>query len=191
MSLKCEASAMSIRERIEEAIHQWAIGRKVGACVPLLVAVAATARKRYPRPTKKRPAVPPGVRPRPGEPAGDKVAFTTFILDEMFTITGEKLRYNVAFPFQGRDAVPLEEILYTHLRCPLIHEAKAEAIYLTAPEVIDGKQCSVLRLTDPLGFPERWISNLCHVVVTAPENKGEFDDLMAAVDRIQATQTPT
>lgn len=30
---------------------------------------------------------------RPGEPAGDKVAFTTFILDEMLTITGGKMKY--------------------------------------------------------------------------------------------------
>jgi hypothetical protein len=179
---------MSVRDRIEEAIHQWAAGRKVGACVPLLIAVAATARKRYPKPTKAKPAVPSGVRPWPGEPAGDKVAFTTFILDEMLTITGGKLKYNVAFPFQGRNAVPLEEILYTHLRCPLIHEAEAKAIYFTPTEVIDGKTCSVLKLNDPLGFPESWISNLCHVVVTAPENKGEFDDLMAAVDRVRATK---
>lgn len=179
---------MSVRERIEEAIHHWAAGRKVGACVPLLIAVAATARKRYPRPTKANPAVPPGGRPRPGEAAGDKVAFTTFILDEMLTITGGKMKYNVAFPFQGKGAVPLEEILYTHLRCPLIHEAEAPAIYFTPSELIDGKSCSVLKLTDPLGFPESWISNLCHVVVTAPENKGLFDDFMAAVDRTRVTK---
>lgn len=179
---------MSVRERIEEAIHLWAAGRKAGACVPLLIAVAATARKRYPRPTKERPGVPHNVRPRAGQHASDNVAFKTFILDEMLTITGGKMKYNVAFPFQGKERVPPEEILYSHLRCPLVHEGEAKAIYLTPAESRDGKIFSVLKLTDPFGFPEEWISNLCHVVVTAPENKEEFKEFIATIDRVRSAE---
>lgn len=62
---------------------------------------------------------------------GDGEAFKRFVLDEMDKITGGP-KYNVAFPFLGHDNVPLEDILYTHLRCHLVHEAAMpESIYVT------------------------------------------------------------
>jgi hypothetical protein len=41
---------LSIKTRIEDAEHLWAEGRKEGAWVQALIAAAATARRRYPRP---------------------------------------------------------------------------------------------------------------------------------------------
>jgi hypothetical protein len=41
---------MSIKTRIDDAEHLWAEGRKEGAWVQALIAAAATARKRYPKP---------------------------------------------------------------------------------------------------------------------------------------------
>src|SRR3989344_173508 len=43
-------SSMGIKERIEDAKYLWQQGRKEGAWIMALIATAATARKRYPRP---------------------------------------------------------------------------------------------------------------------------------------------
>jgi len=74
---------MSIKNRIEDAQLLWKAGRKEGVFVLALIAVAATSRKRYPKPIK------------------DPKAFKQFILDEMGTITGGPSK-NVAFPFKGK-----------------------------------------------------------------------------------------
>lgn len=166
---------MSVRERIEDAKALWETGRKEGAFIQILIAAAATARKRYPKPPPKTPLIP-GRRPQPGEPAPDNVAFRTFILDEMDKITGG-MKYNVAFPFQGSDKVPLEHILYNQLRCHLLHEGETpKSIVFTEPVIENGKSYSVLKLTDPLGFPEYWLWNLARAVAQAPENADLFRD---------------
>jgi len=157
---------MTIRVLLEDAAGLWQSGRKVGAFVLVLVTVSATSRKRYPTGTRSWQF--------PGKDMKEGEAFRRFVLDEMGTITGGP-KYNVAFPFQGRDKVPLEDILYTHLRCQLVHEAEMPKwIYLTETEYEDGKSLNVLRLTDPLGFPEGWINNLAVAVRLAPENADEF-----------------
>jgi hypothetical protein len=147
---------MSIKNRIEDAKLLWAAGRKEGAFIMVLISVAATSRKRYPKPMP------------------DPEAFKKFILDEMGTITGGP-KYNVAFPFKGNDKTPLENILYHHLRCQLVHEgAMPESIVFTPPKIEKGKVFNVLRLTDPLGFPEGWVINLSRAVQEAPENSDIF-----------------
>ena len=70
----------------------------------VLVAADATSKKRYPNESS----------------VGKR--FEKYILDEMSTITGGP-KYDVAFPFDGQDKVPLERILYKYLRCELVHEA--------------------------------------------------------------------
>src|SRR4051794_18931535 len=112
----------------------------------ILIAVAATARKRYPKPPKGKKPVPDTQRPHPGDYANDGNAFKTFLLDEMDKITGG-MKYNVAIPFRGREKVPLEEILYAHLRCHMVHEGETPpTITFTEPAVNDGRSQSVLRL---------------------------------------------
>ena len=124
----------------------------------VLVAVAATARKRYP------------------QPLPDNFAFKSFIRDEMGTVTGGP-KHNVAFPFKGNDKTPLEDILYHHLRCQLLHEGEMpESIVFTELLVENGRVMNVLRLRDPLGFPEGWVFNLARAVREAPENKELFSD---------------
>lgn len=147
---------MSIKNRIEDAQLLWTAGRKEGAFIQILIAVAATSRKRYPKPTP------------------DHKAFKQFILDEMGYITGGPSQ-NVAFPFKGNDKTPLEDILYHHLRCQLVHEGEMpESIVFTPPKIINGKVFNVLRLLDPLGFPEGWVLNLAQVVQKVPENRDLF-----------------
>jgi hypothetical protein len=147
---------VSIKNRIEDAELLWSAGRKEGAFIMVLIVVAATSRKRYPK------------------PMADSKAFKQFILDEMGTITGGP-KYNVAFPFKGNDKTPLEDILYYHLRCQLVHEGgMPETIVFTPPKVERGKVFNVLRLTDPLGFPEGWVINLAKAVQEARENSDMF-----------------
>ncbi len=131
----------------------WCAGRKESAFVLVLIAVAATSRKRFPK------------------PISDRDAFKRFVLSVMDTITGGP-KYNVAFPFKGVKT-PLEDILYHHLRCQLVHEGEMpESIVFTAPVRGKGKSFNVLRLNDPLGFPEGWVLNLLRSVESAPENNG-------------------
>ncbi len=172
------ANPLGIRRRIEDARVLWQAGRKEGAFGQILIAVAATARKRYPLPPQGAKPVPDDQRPNPGEYAKDGNGFKTFILDEMEKITGG-LKYNVAFPFQG-ETTPLEDILYEHLRCVLVHEGgMPDSITLLEPVHEGGKKFNVLRLRDPLGFPEGWVDNLLTVVVQAPENETIFRDWLA------------
>lgn len=167
---------MSVRERIEDAKLLWSLDRKEGAFIMILIAAAATARKRYPMPPKGVKSVPKGQRPRPGEYADDATAFKTFLLEEMDKITGG-MKYNVAFPFRGKDKVPLEDILYVHLRCHMVHEGcTPPSITFTEPVVKDGESWSRLTLTDPLGLPEFWLWNIARVVAQAPENRNLFLD---------------
>jgi hypothetical protein len=167
---------MSVRERIEDAKMLWNAGRKEGAFIQILIAVAATARKRYPKPLKGKKPVPETQRPHPGEDASDSKSFKTFLLDEMEKITGG-MKYNVAFPFQGKDKVPLEDILYAHLRCHMVHEGETPpTITFTEPVIENGRPLSVLQLRDPLGLPEFWLWNMARVVAQAPENRDLFRD---------------
>ena len=149
---------MSVRQRLEDGLFLWSKGRKQSAFTLILIAVAATARKRYPRSTIQ----------------GDGEAFRKFCLDEMGAITDGPSK-NVAIAYEGDERVPLEKILYDHLRCELVHKgAMPETIEFSPPRLRDGRIYHVLRLRSPLGFPEGWVHNLAKVVATAPENADEF-----------------
>jgi len=163
---------MSVKARIEDARVLWETGRLEGAVIQVLIAVAATARKRYPRPIE------------------DSKAYKDFILDELAKVTNGP-DTNVKFFYDGQHDVPIEEILYKFMRCALVHEGRLPAsIILTQPEhgnlepfgrsaagtPYDGKLFNVLALNDVLGFPIGWIWNLIRVVAEAPENKAEFED---------------
>jgi hypothetical protein len=164
---------MSERDRIDDAVLLWKHARREGAFISILIAAAATARKRYPKP-KRGEKVAKG-RPRAGEPASDNVAFKSFMLDEMDKITGGP-KYNVVVPFQGKDT-PLEDILYTYLRCELLHEGKTPpSIRFTDPVIKDGKSYSVLELKDPIGIPINFLWNLARAVAQAKENRPLFKD---------------
>lgn len=163
---------MSVKARIEDAKVLWEGGRLEGAVIQVLIAVAATVRKRYPRPMP------------------DNQAYKKFVLDELEKITNGPT-VNVAFYFRGNHRVPLENIIYEFVRCELVHEGQLPAdIALTQPVVgdgkpfgkspdgtpYDGKLLNLLVLNDVLGFPIGWIWNLVRVVAEAPENKNEFAD---------------
>src|SRR5687767_4700977 len=119
---------MSIRDRLEDARILASAGRREGAFVQVLIAAAATSRKRYGR-----------------HEWDDNESFKNFIYDEMGVITGGP-KYAVAFEFLGKET-PLEDILYHHLRCQLVHEGEMpESVRFTEPVVEDGESFNALHL---------------------------------------------
>jgi hypothetical protein len=162
---------MSVRARIDDAEVLWKAGRLEGAVIQVLIAVAATVRKRYPKP------IP------------DSAAYKKFILDEIGKITNGPTK-NVDFYFDGRHHVPLQDIVYAFIRCGLVHEGSLPpTIKLTQPVIrVDGKPFgrspsgtpyhgklfNHLALYDVTGFPIGWIWNLIRVVAEAPENADGF-----------------
>jgi hypothetical protein len=76
----------------------------------LLVAVAATSRKRYPRGIQSKKDA--------SKKMGDREAFTTFLRDEIWRLVKEHSDFVV---FRGKQR-PIEEFLYEFLRNELVHE---------------------------------------------------------------------
>jgi hypothetical protein len=149
---------MSIRSRLEDATVLFSTGRREGAFLQVLIAAAATSRKRYKQ-----------------DEWDDAESFKNFIYDELGVITNG-MKYNVAFPFQGR-TTPLEDIFYHHLRCQLVHEGvMPESISFTEHREEAGKQFSVLKLDDPFGFPIGWVETLATAIWLAPENDELWQD---------------
>lgn len=157
---------MSIRSRLEDATVLFSAGRREGAFVQVLIAAAATSRKRYKQ-----------------DEWDDAESFKNFIYDELGVITNG-MKYNVAFPFQGRNT-PLEDIFYYHLRCQLVHVGAMPAtISFTESREENGKKDSVLKLENPLGFPIEWVQTLATAIWLAPENDDLWQDDEAR--RVQA-----
>ena len=88
---------MSIRARIEDALLLWDNGRKEGAFLSALVAVAATSRRRFP----DRKSVT------------DQDAFIQFV--------EKTLSYRIHVEYRG-ECRPIEQIFYKWIRCQLVHE---------------------------------------------------------------------
>jgi len=85
---------MSIRSRLEDAQTLWESGRREGAFVLALIAVAATARRKFPN-------------------QGDREAFENFLRQGWF----ERL----SVEYRG-EAHPVYHIFYKWFRCELLHE---------------------------------------------------------------------
>lgn len=150
---------MSIKARIEDAEQLWANGRKEGAWVQALIAAAATARKRYPR------------------PMSDNESFKSFIRDIARTILSGKpdakgplyIRFYSEHRGQHRK---LEDIFYSELRCNLVHEAELKEVGFSESKV-EGKRL-VASLSVPTRgaakIPDFWVLHLIAAVKAAPEN---------------------
>lgn len=146
---------MSVKDLLEDAHLLWDDGRKGSAFALILIAFAATARLRYPRPIL------------------DKESFKRFIRDELSTILGTS-DTSVSLFFKGQ-RVPVEDILYQELRCQLIHEGELpDSIVFTQKTIKDGVLCDVITLTEPFGMPEAWVLNMARAVSNASENATFF-----------------
>ena len=83
-----------IQKRVDDALFLWKSGRHDSAFLIALVAVAATARLRYPK-------------------MKDKEGFERFLRDTRLRVSGVE--------FRG-ECRPLEHVFYKWLRCQLVHE---------------------------------------------------------------------
>lgn len=151
---------MSIVARLDDAQVLYEAGRLEGALLSLLVATAATSRKRYPH----------------GSGMGDRAAFTAFMSDEMGNLTGSisNVRMpNVTIGFRGK-MMPLSDILYTYVRCELAHEAR-----LPGDIVFLRDDFLLFKGGDQLVLNEMFLQGLANVVLGAPENTAELGTTVA------------
>jgi hypothetical protein len=154
---------MSVEARIEDALLLWKSGRREGAFLVALVAVAATSRKRF----TDRKAVT------------DRDAFERFL----------QAAHNVRLSVEYRgECHPIEHILYKWFRCELIHEGglpvDIEFFADKEPGCLSvragGKPEFVLKVSTS------WFQHLIDAVTTAPENKGRFGDRCRPTSRCSA-----
>ncbi len=148
---------MSIRTRVEDAAVLWQHGRKEGAWVLALVAAAATSRKRYRR------------------PISDNQAFKSFIRDVLPTMMYGKPLQDTPNPRIIFNQTPIEDIVYEHLRCNLVHESElAQEIVFSESKIVDGQLQATLAVGSPNVIPDFWVLHLMKAVREAPENSSEF-----------------
>jgi hypothetical protein len=142
---------MSVKDRIEDSILLFHAGRLEGALISVLLAVAATSRKRYPTTTIM----------------GDKAAFEQFLKDERAKIVGGK---EVCIDFGG-ETLTLESILYKFVRNRLIHEAELDThVSFEYGDFLLDKRGT----TDQFTFSSELVVRLAFAVETAPENEGLY-----------------
>jgi len=157
---------MSIKNRLLDAKALINQGRHEGALLSLLVAVAATSRKRYPhRPQRKSKGTKKAKKTKVGPPVmGDREAFTAFVRESMKIIANCE-NYFVTF---RSASVRLEDVLYEHLRCELAHAAKLPndvAFVVGKPGALSVK-VEPSRITFSTGL----LDSLYRAVVLAKEN---------------------
>jgi hypothetical protein len=146
---------MSIKSRIEDADILFQLGRKEGALLLVLIAVAATSRKRYPQ-SKYR----------------DGEAFREFVCEEMCKYApGWKKNTKVQVEFRG-EPLWMPKVLYKFVRCNLAHEAEVPIFIFFK----DGKDFSVTVINnEQLVISNVIFHYLRKIVIEAPENADLFD----------------
>ena len=151
---------MSVRERLEDAILLWNHGRKSGAWIQVLIAAAATSRARF-----------PGMSDKARFMAFVREVTPTIVYGEGQTVVGGM---HLLIGRATGDPVSLAEVIYTHLRCSLIHEAiMPSEVELCQSRIVDGQLIAELRVETaeaPLAIPDFWVINLAKAVAGAPEN---------------------
>lgn len=155
---------MSIRARIEDGIALYAAGRAEGALLSVLVAVAATSRRRRPLKTPSRR--------KPGKEMLDGEAFEAFLGEEMVNVCRVQ-NYNIHF--RGK-MHRLEHVLYKWLRCELAHAGtlpRDVTFVRTEPSTV-----RMVKLDPATGLTlsHGWLDGLVDVVVRSPENRDQFGD---------------
>lgn len=152
---------MSIQNRLEDAKYLIEQGRYEGALTSLLIGVAATARKRFPK------GVVPSIA-NPKKKMGDGESFETFVSQQIREITDAN-SFSVMFEGKKRS---LGEVLYSLLRCYLLHEGELSPKVEFVPDSVRGG----LSVVNDSGPPEKLIFSqslvifLADLVARAPEN---------------------
>lgn len=112
---------MTIREQVEDATYLAQHGRYVGALTTLMLAVAASSRRTFPKGTKSRE--------KPKEEMSDREAFTLFLGGRIRKI----LFGDFGSPDEGTSGISvafraaqhdIAFILYKYYRCELVHDGE-------------------------------------------------------------------
>ncbi len=170
---------MSIREQVEDAIFLRDNRRYLGALTVLMLAVAASSKKHFPRGAMSIE--------NPKKKMGDSEAFTLFLGGRFRrillsdNISGEHANSGIRVSFRG-ESYDLVEILYKFYRCELVHEAKLpQDVEFGPPDNSDQEDPSAIegnRLSLPSGdkmvLDYGLIDLLLEAVVGAPCNGEEF-----------------
>lgn len=141
---------MSIQDRIAKADADFAAGDYDNALIQVLIAVAATSKKRYPN-------------------YGDRKAFESFLASDFGPSLGIGGGY-IAISYRGNDE-SVEHIIYKYLRCKHFHEAEG------APDIVLVPPTTSLVIkpsSEQLEVSYYLIDRLMYVVENASENIGLF-----------------
>ena len=177
-----------IRDRVVDAEILWRSGRKSGAFVLALIALAGVSRRRYPKTTspkvyynKMREYHPNQTRQitakekqQTSKQLNDGQAFKCMLLDliEDIILPNPKPgvrppKCNIRLPLgKTRRDINIEEIFYKGFRCTFVHEGTFTPDAYLTPRTDRG---DVLRLTQPTGIPEAWIRHLLVALGKTPE----------------------
>ena len=151
---------MSVTDRIDDARVLYSQGRRHGSLLSVLIAVTATARKRFP------PATPSRIDP--SKPMGDIEAFTTFLHEEL-----SKMNVPLDRPLQLRGRpITLEMLLYRLVRNELAPKSDQALEVQFHPAAGDAVEVDVV--DDQLIVSDNLLDRLGRTVTQAPENLALF-----------------
>lgn len=162
---------MSIRTQIEDARVLRQNGKHTGALTMLLLAVAASARKTFPKGTKSERF--------PKKLMGDQEIFTLFLGGRIRKILfgdysgPEEGPSSFVFFFRG-EGFQIEDILYKFFRCELVHEGELPPdVEFNSSDKEDGN-LSTSNIGNKIVLGYGWLNLLERAVVMARCNGSEF-----------------
>ena len=135
---------LGIRNRIDDALFLWKNGREEGAFLSTLIAVAATARLRYPK-------------------MKDRECFEQFLRDAHLPI--------LRVEYRG-ECQPIEHIFYKWLRCQLVHEGGLPIDIQFMRGTMSLRAGGAPEYIMKIGHG--WFDHMTGLVMQAPENSGVF-----------------
>lgn len=145
---------MNVRTLFEDAKVLLEAGRFEGALALVLISIAGTSRKRFPRKPKGK---------------SDREAFTQFLNEENFSIAPCTC---MTVQHQGKE-VSLAHVLYKVLRNTLLHEAAMP----TELSFEESNNWFIRPTKSGYVMSKNWILGLMRAVVLAKENKQLFSDI--------------
>src|SRR5688572_5564429 len=151
---------MSVTDRIDDARILYANGHRNGSLLAVLIAVTATARKRFPPTTPSRTD--------PTKPMGDVEAFTTFLHEELGRMG---VPVDAALSYRGR-AITLGMLLYRFVRNELAPKPEQQIEVQFHPAT--GDAVDIAMVDDQLTVSDNLLDRLGRTVTQAPENREAF-----------------
>ena len=182
-----------IRDRLVDARLLWQNGRKNGAFIQALIALAGLASLRYPKKTAPKVYFDKMREYHPNQASqiaasekkqkrnrlSDGQQFKCLVFDLIEDIILPHPtpgvvapKYNISLPLSEYKMTNIEDLFYKVLRCTAVHRGTFSSVaYLTdrihKPD--QGTYSDALHLTEPAGIPEGWIVNLLEALSKTPE----------------------